>query len=57
MERWIQIRLKIDVSEKMTIEEIRKWIEYHVHLTGHLDGDNPMIDKDLEPLGGWVHTN
>jgi len=54
MEKWLDIKLKVKVPNNTTTEDIKKWALYHLGLTGDLMAENSLIDRDFQPVGGWV---
>ena len=56
-DRWLKIRLKVNVPENITEKELLEWVRFNIGLTGSLSNDNPLVDEDLNPVGGWVDTD
>ena len=54
MERWITVKLKINIPENIRDKELQDWINFNVGLNSCLSNDNPLVEEDLQPVGGWV---
>jgi len=46
--RTVRVELEVEVPESATDRELEDWLRFELGATGQLDGDNPMIDHDLE---------
>ncbi|MCP4493154.1 MAG: hypothetical protein GY820_38520 [Gammaproteobacteria bacterium] len=53
-EKWLKLQLRVKVPENITDKELLEWVRFNIGLTGSLSNDNPLVDQDLDPNGGWV---
>jgi hypothetical protein len=49
--------VELPSSVDATYLEVRDWLRFYLHDTGSLDGTNPLIDHDPEPVRGSFYVS
>jgi len=50
----IHVSFQVEVANNIDMKDIKEWIRFELHDNGDIEGSNPLIDEELEPVFGTL---
>ena len=45
-----QVEFVIEVPDNVSYDDLLEWVKFKLHASGQIMNDNPLYDKEIEPL-------
>ena len=46
------VAFSVQIPDHVSAKDVEEWIAYRIHARHDMSGDNPLINKELEPVLG-----
>jgi hypothetical protein len=57
MKKTIEVRFDVDLLKNVDEDQIEEWLMFNMGYSAMITGENPLIDKELEPIGHRFFVN